>query len=79
MSCNTKSTLAFERTILVTLLTVKSQMNRIDQSRPALAFKLLLTRFNSQVKTLTLVGILIMIVAVEKYTLESVSIPTEYI
>ena len=63
----------------VTLPTVNSQINRTDHSRATLAFIVLLTRFNSQVNTLTLVGILIMIVAVEKYTFESVSIPTEYI
>ena len=63
----------------MTPLTVKSQINRIDQSKPTLAFKLPLIRFKSQVNTFTLVGILIMMVAVEKYTLESVSIPTEYI
>ena len=79
MSCRTRSTLAFERTIPVTLLTVNNQINRIDQSRPTFAFRLPLTKFKSQVNTLTLVGILIIIVAVEKYTFESVSIPTEYI
>lgn len=63
----------------VTLLTVKSQINKIDQSTLTFAFKFLPTRFKSQVNTLTPVGILIIMVAVEKYTFESVSMPTEYI
>jgi len=63
----------------VTLPTVKSQMKRIDHNSPTLVFIPPPTKFRSQVKILTPVGILIMMVAVEKYTFESVSIPTEYI
>jgi len=63
----------------VTPPTVKSQINKIDHNNPTFALRLPPTKFKSQVKTFTLVGIPIIIVAVEKYTLESVSIPTEYI
>jgi len=50
----------------VTPLTVNSQINRIDQSSPTLVLRLPPIKFRSQVNTFTPVGILIMIVAVEK-------------
>jgi len=62
----------------VTPPTVKSQIKRTAHNSLTLEFNSLPTKFSSQVKTFTLVGILIIMVAVEKYTLESVSIPTEY-
>lgn len=58
--------MALERTILVTLLTVNSQINRALHKKETVQKTELSIMLTIQVKTLTLVGILIIIVAVEK-------------
>lgn len=58
--------MALERTILVTLLTVNSQINRALHKKETVQKTELSIMLTIQVKTLTLVGIPIIIVAVEK-------------
>lgn len=58
--------MALERTILVTLLTVNSQINRALHKKETVQKIELSIMLTIQVKTLTLVGIPIIIVAVEK-------------
>lgn len=58
--------MALERTILVTLLTVNNQINRALHKKETVQKTELSIMLTIQVKTLTLVGIPIIIVAVEK-------------
>jgi len=69
---------ALLHTILVHPLNVKNQINNTAQIKGRVTYKLFELMFANQVKTLTLVGILIMIVAALKYIFESVSILAEY-
>jgi len=62
----------------VTPLRVKSQINSLIHKKGTVK-KEVESKFAIQVNTFTLVGIPIKMVADEKYTLESKSMPTEYI
>jgi len=79
VSCKIRSTAALESTILVTPPKVNNQIKSLPHKKGTEQKTLKLIIFVHQVRTFTLVGIPIIMVAALKYNFESVSILTLYI